>query len=323
MSAIFMSLKPSKIMFIDTVHPVLEEELTKMGFKCDDFTGGTQEEIEAKISDYQGVVIRSKFTFNAKMIDLASNLKFIARSGSGLENIDTKYAASKNIKCFNSPEGNRDAVAEQCIGMLLCLFNNIVRANQQVKNGIWLREENRGIELKGKTVGLIGYGKMGEAFAKRLSGFDVKVIAYDKYKKDYSDKYVTEVSIKDIFEQTDVLSIHVNYLEENYHLINETFINKFQKKIYLINTSRGKSLDTIALMEGLKNKKILGACLDVLEIENNAFEKNTDDHAVKILTELSSYENVILSPHVAGWTTESYYKLSKVLAEKIKSHYNL
>lgn len=318
-----MSLKPGKIMFIDSVHPILEEELTKIGFNCDDFTKSKHEEIKDKISDYQGVVIRSKFTFDAKMIDLATNLKFIARSGSGLENIDIKYATTKNIKCFNSPEGNRDAVAEQCIGMLLSLFNNIIRANQEVKNGIWLREENRGLELKEKTIGIIGYGKMGEAFAKRLSGFDVNVIAYDKYKNGFSDKFVTEVSSKQLFEQTDVLSLHVNYLDENYHLIDETFINKFQKNIYIINTSRGKSLDTIALMKGLKTKKVLGACLDVLEIESSSFDKNNNEIAVKILSELSTFDNVILSPHVAGWTNESYYKLSKVLAEKIKSYYQL
>ena len=318
-----MSLKPGKVMFIDSVHPILWEKLTDLGFHCFDFTKKNKGEISIQIPDFQGVVIRSKFIFDDKLMDLSTNLQFIARSGSGLENIDTQYAKQKHIKCFNSPEGNRDAVAEHCLGMILSLFNNLIRCNLEVKNGKWNRETNRGIELKGKTIGILGYGKMGEAFAQRLKGFDVKVIALDNLRVDYSSDIVTEVKEKEFFETCDVLSLHVNYSEKNFHLINSEYLSRFKKNIYIINTSRGKSLHTKDLITHLETGKILGACLDVLEMESSSFEEFITKENESTFNKLASFENVILSPHVAGWTVESNVKLGEELAKKIKAFYSL
>jgi D-3-phosphoglycerate dehydrogenase len=305
-----------KVMFIDTVHPVLQEVLESIGYNCEDFTTKSTDEITTYIPNFQGVVIRSKFKLTKELMIKATNLKFIARSGSGLENIDVDFASQKNIQCFNSPEGNKDALGEHCVGMLLSLFNNINLSHQQVSAGVWLREANRGVELKGKTVGLIGYGVMGKSFAEKLSGFGARVIAFDNNKTDFSSSIVEEVSMRVIYEQSDVISLHVNYVDENYHMINQDFINAFIKNIYIINSARGKCLDTEHLITALKTGKVLGACLDVLEIETTDFQIN--ETANKILKELSEFKQVLLSPHVGGWTTESYFKLSKVLGDKIK-----
>ena len=236
-----------------------------------------------------------------------------------MENIDTKYAESKNIKCFNAPEGNRDAVAEHAIGMLLSLFNNICTANNEVKIGQWNREKNRGYEVKNKTVGIIGYGNTGKAFAQRLKGFDTNVIAYDKYKKNFSDNFVKEVNLKNIYKETDILSIHVPLTDETTFLLNNKFFSKFSKSIYIINTSRGKILKIHDLVKAIKNKKVLGAALDVLEYEKKSFEniieaKNNNDFEY-----LVKQNNVLLSPHIAGWTFESNIKMAKFLSEKIIS----
>src|SRR5690606_24254701 len=250
-----------KILFIDSVHPILEERLTQMEFACEHDYSSSKEMIETKITNYIGIVIRSRFTIDKSFLDKASKLKFIARSGAGLENIDIAYAAQKNIKVFNSPEGNKDAVGEHAIGMLLMLFNKLKQGDAQVRQGIWDREANRGIELSGKTVGILGYGNMGEALAKKLIGFNCKVIAYDKYKKDYSDDYTTEVSLEELFEQTDVLSIHLPLSHETKHYVNANFLNSFKKKIYLINTARGNNINTNDLVKTLQSGKVLGACL--------------------------------------------------------------
>ena len=305
-----------KILFIDSVHPILEERLTQMEFACEHDYSSSKEMIETKIANYIGIVIRSRFTIDKSFLDKASKLKFIARSGAGLENIDIAYAAQKNIKVFNSPEGNKDAVGEHAIGMLLMLFNKLKQGDAQVRQGIWDREANRGIELSGKTVGILGYGNMGEALAKKLIGFDCKVIAYDKYKKDYSDDYTTEVSLEDLFEQTDVLSIHLPLSHETKHYVNANFLNNFKKKIYLINTARGNNINTKDLVKTLQSGKVLGACLDVLEFESKSFDLENTHH--KDFEYLKNAENVILSPHVAGWTAESYQKLSEYLANKIE-----
>jgi len=305
-----------KVMFIDTVHPVLQEVLESIGYKCEDFTNKSTKEITPYLSEFQGVVIRSRFKFTKELMLKASNLKFIARSGSGLENIDVDFAKQQNIKCFNSPEGNKDALGEHCIAMLLSLFNNITKSHQQVSGGVWSREENRGVELKGKTIGLIGYGVMGKSFAEKLSGFSVRVIAYDNNKTGFSSEIVKEVSMDVILEQCDVISLHVDYVEDNYHMINANFINSFKKNIYLLNTARGKCLNTPDLIAALKSGKVLGACLDVLEIESTDFQ--VDQASKSLLRELSESKQILLSPHVGGWTTESYFKLSKVLADKIK-----
>lgn len=305
-----------KILFIDSVHPILEERLTQMEFACEHDYSSSKEMIETKITNYIGIVIRSRFTIDKSFLDKASKLKFIARSGAGLENIDIAYAAQKNIKVFNSPEGNKDAVGEHAIGMLLMLFNKLKQGDAQVRQGIWDREANRGIELSGKTVGILGYGNMGEALAKKLIGFDCKVIAYDKYKKDYSDDYTTEVSLEELFEQTDVLSIHLPLSHETKHYVNANFLNNFKKKIYLINTARGNNINTNDLVKTLQSGKVLGACLDVLEFESKSFDLENTYH--KDFEYLKNAENVILSPHVAGWTAESYQKLSEYLANKIE-----
>jgi D-3-phosphoglycerate dehydrogenase len=237
-----------------------------------------------------------------------------------MENIDVDTAKDKGILCFNSPEGNRDALAEHTLGMLLMLFNKLHTANQEVKNGIWKREENRGVELKGRTVGLIGYGVMGKAFAQRLKGFDCSVVAYDKFKSNISDENAREVSWQEFTDQCDVVSLHVNYLPENEYLANESFFNQFKKPIYFINTARGRCLQTKALIEAIEKGKVLGACLDVIEFESISFE---NDYNNSILEELFNRNEVVFSPHVAGWTKESYKKLSEFLFKKINENINL
>jgi len=306
-----------KVIFIDKVHPILFEKLNAAGYECEWQTDMNREGILTKISEYEGAVIRSKFKFDREVLDAAGRLKWIARSGAGMENIDMAYAKNKGIACFNSPEGNRDAVAEHAIGMLLMLFNQLKRGDQEVRKGLWNREANRGIELKGKTVGILGYGYMGAAFAQRLKGFGVKVIAYDKYKKDFGSELVEEVYEAQLFAESDVLSIHLPLTEETTFLIDKAYLNKFKKPIYLINTARGKNLKTAALIEALESGKVLGACLDVLEYESHSFEKLKSGDLPKNFKKLAQSEKVTLSPHVAGWTVESYEKLSAVLAEKI------
>ncbi len=310
-----------KILFVDDTHPVLKEELTLMGFRCDEFTGSTDEECRLIIGEYFGAVIRSKITFNAEMLKAATNLRFIARVGAGMESIDVEYAKTHGIECFNSPEGNRDAVAEHALGMLLGLLNNLNRADAEVRKGIWRREANRGIEIKGKTIGIIGYGNMGGAFAQRLKGFGCKVLAYDKYKTGFSDDYVTECDMDRIFAETDILSLHVPLTAETRCLVNEEYLNRFSKNIWLINTARGPVVNTAGLVECLKSGKVQGAALDVLEYEKSSFEA-MDAHSFPApLKYLAAVDNVILTPHIAGWTAESKYKLAKVLADKIREHF--
>ncbi len=316
-------MTPDKILFIDSAHPVLKDELTKLGFKCDYFPGYTRNDYENCIKDYLGIIIRSKIKIDKVMLDKAITLKFIGRVGSGMENIDIEYAKSKGIICLNSPEGNRDAVGEHALGMLLSLINNICKANYEVRNGIWEREGNRGLEIKGKTIGIIGYGNMGSSFAKKLKGFEARVIAYDKYKQGFTDENVQEVSLETLFEETDILSLHIPLTEETTYMIEDEFINKFRKNIYLINTSRGTVIKTDDLVKNLKNKKILGAALDVLEYEDTTFEKlETGNWKQEAFRYLTKAENVILTPHIAGWTEESKYKLSMVLVDKIKKMLN-
>ncbi len=307
-----------KILFVDDTHPVLREEFTAMGFQCDDFTGKNSDDCKLIIGEYFGAVIRSKITFDAEILKAATQLRFIARVGAGMESIDVEYAKSKGIKCFNSPEGNRDAVAEHAMGMLISLLNHLNQADSQVRLGIWKREANRGIEIKGKTVGIIGYGNMGSAFAQRLKGFGCRVLAYDKYKTGYSDANVTACDMEKIFAETDILSMHVPLSSETRYLVNETYMNRFRKNIWLINTSRGPVVNTASLVDALKTGKVRGAALDVLEYENTSFEAMNAETFPEPLKQLVAMENVILSPHIAGWTVESKYKLAKVLADKIR-----
>lgn len=311
-------MKP-KVIFIDSVHPILFERLEQNGFECTWATELNRLEILKILPEFTGAVIRSKFKFDEEVFEAASNLKWIARSGAGMENINRDIAKAKNITCYNSPEGNRDAVAEHCLGMILSLFNKLNQSDHEVRKALWNREKNRGTELKGKTIGILGYGFMGEAFAKRLAGFGVKTIAYDKYKSNFSSDIVSEVSLEDFFNQTDVLSIHLPLTEETKFLVRKQFIDNFRKDLYLINTARGKNVKTADLVDALQNGKIKGACLDVLEYEKTSFEKLSENELPSTFKKLVSLNNVILTPHVAGWTTESYFKLSNVLADKILS----
>ena len=302
-----------KILFIDKIHSYLKNELEKLNYKCDTCYKLSKVEIEQKIHKYHGVILRSRIKIDKQFINKAINLKFIARAGSGLENIDTKYAEEKNIKCYNAAEGNRQAVAEHALGMILSLFNNLNIANQEVRNGIWNREKNRGVEISGKTIGIIGYGNNGSALANLLEGFKVNILTYDKYLISY--KYSS--TMQDIFEKADILSLHIPLTEETHYLIDNTYINKFKKPIYIINTARGKCIKTSDLIKNLKSGKVRGACLDVLEDENTSFEK------LEIKTHfdyLTQNKNIILSPHIAGWTKESKRKIAEILLEKIKNN---
>jgi len=308
-----------RVLFIDTVHPVLNEKLSQNGHECVDGTQLNSDEIDAIISSFDGIVIRSKFPVDKSFIDRAMQLKFIARSGAGLENIDLDYCQKKNIVCFNSPEGNKDAVGEHMMGMLLCLFNNLASVQNDIANGKWEREANRGIELMGKTVGIIGYGNNGSAFAKKLSGFDCTILAYDKYKEDYANAYVKESHLEYLQEHSDIISFHVPLTPETEYYFSHDFLNKMNKPFYLLNGCRGKVVNTQSLVAGLKSRKILGACLDVIEYEKSSFEDFMSHEAPDEFHYLVESKNVILSPHVAGWTKESYVKLSEVLWKKINN----
>ncbi|MDZ4821918.1 MAG: NAD(P)-dependent oxidoreductase [Flavobacteriales bacterium] len=306
-----------KILFIDSVHEVLHQRLESAGFACEMHHTAAREELLLIAKNYFGLVVRSRISIDKEFLDAASSLEFIARSGSGLENIDVKYAQSKRIEIFNSPEGNRDAVGEHAIGMLLMLMNNLHRADVEVRNGLWRREENRGHEIAGKTIGIIGYGVMGSGFAEKLSGFGCNIIAHDKYKKGFSSSRVKEVSLEEIFRETDILSIHLPFTDETKYYVNEEFVSRFHRPIYFINTSRGKIVETSALVSALKNGKVKGACLDVLEHEKSSLEGLESDALSNDLKFILKSDSVVLSPHIAGWTNESYFKLSDVLADKI------
>jgi D-3-phosphoglycerate dehydrogenase len=306
-----------KILFIDTVHPLLKQELEKENHICDSAYNKSKTEIQQIISNYQGIIIRSRFKIDKQFIDCGSNLKFIARAGSGLENIDVEYAENKNIHCYNAAEGNRQAVAEHALGMLLSLFNNLNNADQEVREGKWEREKNRGIELAGKTVGIIGYGNNGSAFAEVLKGFNVKILAYDKYLTNYPQKS----SMETINKEADIISLHVPLTDETTYLVDDNFINRFVKNFYLINTARGKCVNTKNLVKALENKKIKGACLDVLEYEKTSFENLSKDGLTSDMQYLMNAKNTILSPHVAGWTVESNVKIAEVLLNKFTSDF--
>ncbi len=306
-----------KILFIDSNHPSLHQTLEKAGHVCHLHYDWTKEEIIQNIHLYDGIIIRSKIKITKAFLDKATNLKFIARAGAGMENIDVAYAESKGIKCIHAPEGNRDAVGEHALAMLLALFNNVLRADKEVREGKWLREENRGVELMGKTVGIIGYGNMGSAFAERLKGFGVKLLVYDKYKTNFGNECIQESSLERIFDEADIVSLHVPLTAETERMVNDTFINSFRNNIYIINTARGKCLNTDDLVLNLKSGKVLGACLDVLEYEMTSFETLDVTMLPEAFQYLTKSDKVILSPHIAGWTIESHRKIAMVLAEKI------
>jgi D-3-phosphoglycerate dehydrogenase len=310
-----MKKKLYKAVVLEQVHPSLFEFFQEKNIEVKDLSNAESAELLRELEDADILIVRSK-KIDKSIINNTKQLKIIGRAGSGLENIDIKYAESKGIKCINSPEGNRDAVGEHAIGMLLMLLNKLKKADNEVRQGIWDRKSNWGIELKYLQVGIIGYGNMGSAFAKKLSGFECPILVYDKYKKDIQDTFVNVVDINDIFENADVVSLHLPLNEETFYYADEKFFERFKKSIYFINTSRGKILKTSALVNGLKSGKIKGACLDVLEYEGINFEEMNGTQAEEF-EYLRNCENVILTPHIAGWTYQSYEKICKILAEKI------
>lgn len=316
-----MSVSNIKILHIDSNHPLLWEQLQELGFTNHQDFISSKQEIEAKIQDYQGIVIRSRFKIDKTFLDKATNLQFITRVGAGLESIDYDYALSKNISLIAAPEGNSNAVGEHALGMLLSLFNNFNKAFSEIKSGQWNRETNRGYELEGKTIGIIGYGTMGKSFAKKLQGFDVEILCYD-IMENVGDDYAKQVSLSELQQKADVVSLHTPWNPTTDKMINAKFINSFSKSFWFINTARGNSVVTADLVEGLKSGKVLGAGLDVLEYEKLSFENLfIDSEKPAAFDYLLKADNVLLTPHIAGWTFESHQKLAQVIVDKIKTKY--
>ena len=319
-----MSLQPSvqniKILHIDSNNPLLWNQLEQSGFDNHADYKSSKEEIESKIHEYNGVVIRSRFDIDKTFLDKATNLQFIARVGAGLESIDCDYAETKGIHLIAAPEGNRNAVGEQALGMLLSLFNNLNRADREIRQGKWVREANRGHELEGKTVGIIGYGNMGKSFAKKLRGFDVEVLCYD-IQPMVGDANAKQVSLEELKQKADVVSLHTPWTPETNKMVNTNFINGFAKSFWLVNTARGKSVVTQDLVDALKSGKVLGAALDVLEYEKSSFEHLFEETIPEAFQYMLDSDNVLLSPHIAGWTFESHEKLAQVIVDKIKAIY--
>ncbi len=309
-----------KILHLDTNHQLLINQLNDLGFTNHEDYTSSKEAIEAKIHDYQGIILRSRFTIDKQFLDAAKNLKFIGRVGAGLENIDCDYAEKQGILLIAAPEGNRNAVGEHTLGMLLSLFNKLNKADNEVRTGKWLREANRGIELDGRTVGIIGYGNMGKAFAKKLRGFNVEVLCYD-IKKNVADENAKQVSLKEFQDRVEVVSLHTPQTPLTLNMVHTEFINQFKKPFWLINTARGKSVVTQDLVTALKSGKILGAGLDVLEYEKASFEDMFTTTMPPAFQYLIQAENVLLTPHIAGWTMESKEKLAQTIVDKIKKSF--
>lgn len=308
---------PFTILFLDSVHPILETILKQKNIICIHDYNCSKQELISNYNNVQGIVIRSRFKIDQEIISALKNLKVIARFGAGMENIDLEFAKKNGTTCLHAPEGNMDAVGEHAIGMLLSLFNHLNRADKEVRQGLWHREANRGIELSGKTVGVIGYGNMGKSFVKKLQGFDVKILVNDIYKTDFLEKNseAKEVTIDKIYKEADVVSLHINYSTDNHYYVDDKFLSNFSKPIYIINTSRGKVLNCSNLLQAINQNKVLGACLDVLEFESTSFENI--ENAPEVLKEMFKKENILFSPHIAGWSKESFEKMGKILGEKI------
>lgn len=303
-----------KILLLDKNHPLITEQLLAKNFVLEEDFMSSYDEVCRKIEHYDGIIIRSRIPLDKNFLEKGKNLKFIARVGAGMENIDIPVAEKLGIELINSPEGNRDSVAEHVVGMLLILMNRLFIASQEVKNGIWKREENRGDELLGKTVGLIGYGNMGKATAKRFSGFGCKVIFHDIL-PGLSDEYASQVSVEELKQSADILSLHIPLTSETHYIIDEKFISEMKKDFYFVNTARGKNVETKYLVEALKSGKVKGACLDVLEYEKASFENL--EHENEDLQYLLESEKTIVTPHIAGWTHQSKEKLAQVIVDKI------
>ncbi len=311
-----------KVLHLDTNHSTLLKQLYDAGFENHEDYTSSKTEIEKKVHDYDGIIIRSRFSIDQSFLEKAINLKFIGRVGAGLENIDIDYAYSRGIELIAAPEGNRNAVGEHSLGLLLSLFNKLNKADKEVRKGKWMREDNRGVELDGKTIGLIGYGNMGKAFAKKLRGFDVTVLCYD-IKPNIGDENCKQVSLESLQQNADVLSLHTPQTEDTKQMINTNFINSFSKEFWLINTARGTSVVTKDLVKALKAGKILGAGLDVLEYEKSSFENLFSNNKIpEAFKYLINADNIILSPHVAGWTIESKERLAQTIVDKIKKRFS-
>ena len=304
-----------RIVLLDDFSPIINQTLSNWNWQVINGQNWTLEDFKKHASEIEGIIIRSKFPLDKDLLTMTKKLKFIARPGSGLENIDLKYCKENNVEVFRSPEGNRDALAEHTLGMLLCLKNHLNIVDDEVRNDIWERERNRGTELKGKVMAIIGYGHMGKAFAQRLTGFEMEVIAYDKYISGFGNKHVKEVNLEEIFQRADFVSLHTPLSNETIGMMNSSFFKKFKKPFIVINTARGKSLVIEDLIDSLDSKKIIGACLDVLDIESSDFSLNKTK--IKSFEKLKKFNNVVLSPHIAGWSYESKEKMAKVILEKI------
>lgn len=301
-----------KILIVDDLHPIFKAQAEALGYQVDDRPEITRAKTLAIVKDYDGIAVRTKFRIDKEVFDVAQKLRFVARAGAGLDNIDIDIAKEKGIALLAANEGNMDAVGEHAVGLLLSLMNNFRKADLEIRNGVWDREGNRGYELKGKTVGIVGYGFMGQSFARKLSGFGVNVIAYDKYKTGFSDEFAREVSMEEIVKHSDVLSLHIPLTRETKQMVNEEYFFHFKKPIFFINTARGEIVNTKAVLEYIVKGKILGAGLDVLETEK--FPSLAEQPWYE---ELRTNEKIILTPHVAGWTFDSYRKISEVLVQKL------
>ena len=307
------------VLFVDQVHPFLKENLEKIGYQCVVKPGLDREDLLGLLPGLTGIIVRSRFRLGPEELSLANSLRFVGRVGSGLENIDVDYASGRGIACLNSPEGNRDSVGEHAVGMLLALLNKLCQANAEVSRGCWNREKNRGTELMGKTMGIVGYGNTGSALARCLSGFRMRLLAYDKYKTGFGNQAVSEATMEELFDQADFLSLHLPLTNETRQLVDLGYLNRFRKNIVLINTSRGQVVNTRDLVTALESGRLSGAALDVLEYEHLTFEKLELRELPPPFQYLAAHPRVMMTPHVAGWTHESYRKLSEVLFEKIRA----
>lgn len=309
-----------KCLIADEMHESIFSLMEGIGFEVSYRPEIGREELLNIIADYQVLLIRSKTDIDAEVVDAARKLEVIGRAGAGLDKIDVAYVEARGIEIINAPEGNRDALAEHVMGLLLAMLNNIISADAEVRQWIWNREANRGMELSDKTIGIIGYGNMGQAFVQRLRAFDCRILVYDKYKKGFGTKKVEEVSLEKIYEKADILSLHVPLTEETRRWVNKDFIGRFRKDIYLINSARGEVLPVKDLLALLDSGKVRGAALDVLEKEK--FDKLTDEEKC-LFTDLFERRNVVFSPHVGGWTFASYKRINEVLVGKIAAHYRI
>ena len=309
----------AKYLVTDKVHPSVKPLLEALGYEVDWYPTISNPEVYAIIDQYEGIIISSKTIINKSLIDKGKNLKIVGRAGSGMEHVDQAYCQEKGIVCLNSPEGNCNAVAEHAMAMLLALSNNLIRAHNEVNNSLWKRFENTGFELKGKTVGIIGYGYTGSAFAKKIKAFDTTIIIYDKYKNNFENEWVKEVNDKELMEQADIISFHIPYNEETHHWLNKEFLNSCQQKPIIINTSRGAIAKTEDLLWALQNEKIEGLCLDVFEDE--PIDQNRI-HPIELYKKLMTFDKVVVTPHIAGWSKEAKQQLVSVLVKKIEKTAN-